>query len=201
MNALLRSISFIFHPLLMPMLGVVLFFYTSPRFIPLPIIKGKLISIFLLTILFPIFVFYFLKASKHVKTIYLKTAKERIVPLIINCGVLVYIVLRIFPINEFKEVYFFFIAILLSTLSCLILAILKFKASIHMIASGGILMFLIATSIHYSINLNGLIAILFVLVGAIASSRLHMNAHNYPELIVGFFIGLLPQLILVKFWL
>ena len=97
--------------------------------------------------------------------------------------------------------YFFFIAILLSTLSCLILAILKFKASIHMIASGGILMFLIATSIHYSINLNGLIAILFVLVGVIASSRLHMNAHNYPELIVGFFIGLLPQLILVKFWL
>ena len=70
-----------------------------------------------------------------------------------------------------------------------------------MIASGGLLMFLIAISIHYSINLNELIAISFVLAGTIASSRLHMNAHNYPELIVGFFIGLLPQLILVKFWL
>jgi len=201
MNALLRSISFIFHPLLMPMLGVVLFFYTSPRYIPSPIIKGKLSAVFLLTILFPIFIFYFLKASKYVKTIYLQSTKERIVPLIINCGVLVYIAFKIFPINEYKEVHFFFIAILFSTLSCLILAILKFKTSIHMIASGGILMFLIAISIHYSINLNVLIAISFVLVGAIASSRLHLNAHNYSELVIGFFIGLLPQLILVKFWL
>lgn len=185
----------------MPMLGVVLFFYTSPRYIPLPIIKGKISAVFLLTILFPIFIFYFLKASKYVKTIYLQSTKERIVPLIINCGVLVYITLTIFPINEYKELHFFFVAILFSTLSCLILAILKFKASIHMIASGGILMFLIAISIHYSINLNALITISFVLVGAIASSRLHLKAHNYSELVIGFFIGLIPQLILVKFWL
>lgn len=201
MSAFLRSISFIFHPLLMPTLGVILFFYTSPRYIPLAIIKGKLLSVLILTIIFPIFVFYFLKASRQVKTIYLQSTKERIIPLIINCVVLIYITQRVFPIQEFKEVYFFFIAILLSTLSCLILAILSFKASIHMIASGGILMFAIAISIHYSINLNGLIAISFILVGAIATSRLHMKAHTYPEIIIGFFIGLIPQLILVKFWL
>ena len=201
MNAFLRSISFIFHPLLMPMLGVVLFFYTSPRHLPEQIVKAKLISIFLLTIVFPILIFYFLKATKQARTIYLQSYKERIAPLIINCGVLIYIVLIIFPITEFIEVHYFFVAILFSNLSCLILAVLKFKASIHMIASAGILMFIIAISIHYSINLNPLIAFAFLLIGAIASSRLHMNAHTYPELIIGFFVGLLPQLIMVRFWL
>ncbi|MBT8260685.1 MAG: hypothetical protein HKO92_00465 [Flavobacteriaceae bacterium] len=201
MSAVLRSISFIFHPLLMPMLGVVLFFYTSPRYLPETLVLSKLISIFLLTIVFPVLIFYFLKATRQAKTIYLHSSKERILPLIINSCVLIYIVLRIFPINEFRELHYFFVAILFSTLSCLILAILKFKASIHMIASAGILMFIIAISIHYSINLNGLIAITCILVGAIATSRLHMHAHTYPELIIGFFIGLIPQLILVSYWL
>lgn len=183
------------------MLGVVLFFYTSPRFIPLQIVEAKLISVFLLTIVLPILIFYLLKTTKQATSIYLKSTKERIFPLIVNCVILVYIVLNVFPNTEFIEIHFFFVGILLSNLSCLILAILKFKSSIHMIAAGGMLMFIIAISIHYSVNLNGLIAMASIVTGAIASSRLHMNAHTYPELAIGLFLGLIPQLILVRFWL
>lgn len=201
MSALLKSISYIFHPLLMPFLGVVFYFSKSPRFIPLPIIKAKVFSIALLTICLPILLFFVLKTLRKVKSVDMATSKERIIPLIINCVIIFFIVQRVLPSNEIIELYYFFIGILLSTLSCLMLALLNFKVSIHMIASAGVLLFLIALSIHFNININGTIAFFFIILGAIATSRLHLNAHTNIELIIGFFVGLIPQLILINYWL
>ncbi|WP_232731972.1 hypothetical protein [Confluentibacter lentus] len=78
---------------------------------------------------------------------------------------------------------------------------MKFKASIHMIAVSGLFMFFIALSIHFSININGTLALMSIITGAIATSRLHLKAHTYKELILGFFVGLIPQLLLISNWL
>jgi len=185
----------------MPTIGVLFYFSKAPRYIPLPFIKAKLFAVVLFTIILPILLFFLLKTTRRVRSIHLDSTKERITPLILNAVIVLLITQRILPINELVELYFFFIGILLSTMACLILAILKFKASIHMIASSGVLMFFIALSIHFSINIIGTIAIFFVIVGALATSRLHMNAHSNIELIIGFFVGLVPQLILLNYWL
>lgn len=168
---------------------------------PLTIIKAKLISIFILTIVLPVLLFYLLKSLKQVGSIYLISTKERIIPLVLNSIIIILVLQRILPQNEIIELYYFFVGILLSTIACLILAILKFKASIHMIAVGGIFMFFIALSVHFSININGTIAMLFILTGAIATSRLYLKAHDNIELVIGFFIGLVPQLIMLNYWL
>ena len=94
-----------------------------------------------------------------------------------------------FTSNEIKELYYFFIGILVSTLVCFVLAVFKVKASIHMLAASGFFMFAVALSIHFKININGTIALMMVLLGAIATSRLHLKAHTYPELIIGSLIG------------
>ncbi len=185
----------------MPFLGVVFYFSKSPRFIPLPIIKAKLFSVALLTILLPILLFFLLRTLGKINTIHLATTKERILPLLINCVIVFVISQRIFPNNEIAELYYFFVGVLLSTLACLILAALNFKVSIHMIASAGVFMFFIALSIHFNININGLIALFAIVIGAVATSRLHLNAHTNIELILGFFVGLIPQLILLNYWL
>ena len=70
-----------------------------------------------------------------------------------------------------------------------------------MIATSGVLMFFIAISIHYNINIIGSIVLMFMIVGAVATSRLHLRAHNNTELTVGIFIGVLPQLIMLNYWL
>jgi len=201
MNHILKSISFIFHPIIMPLLGVVFYFSKSPRYIPIQIIQAKLISLSILTILLPILLFYLLKTLGKATSIYLETTQQRIIPLLLNAIITLLIILRVLPETEIIELYYFFVGILISTLSCLILAILKFKASIHMIAIAGVFMFCIALSIHFSININGSLSLLVIVIGAIATSRLHLKAHNYKELIIGFFIGLIPQLILVNYWL
>ena len=201
MQHILRSISYIFHPLLMPLLGVIFYFSKTPRYIPLPIIKAKLLSVFILTIVLPVLLYYLLKTLKKVDSINLETARERVIPLALNAVIIILILQRILPQNEVIELYYFFLGILLSTFTCMILAILKFKASIHMIAIGGVFMFFIALSIHFSININGTIALLFILIGAIATSRLYLKAHDNIELIIGFFVGIVPQLIMLNYWL
>jgi membrane-associated HD superfamily phosphohydrolase len=201
MNNILKSISFIFHPLLIPLLGVVFYFAKSPKYISLQIIQAKLISLFILTIVLPILLYFLLKTLGKAKSIYLETTKERIFPLIVNCIVVLLVLNRILTANQIIELYYFFVGILISTLACLFLVLMKIKASIHMTSIAGLFMFFIALSIHFSININGTLAIMFILTGAIATSRLHLKAHTAIELIIGFFIGFMPQLILLNYWL
>lgn len=201
MDRILKGVSIIFHPVIMPLLGVLFYFSKTPRFIPEPIMKAKLFSITILTLILPILIFFLLKTIKLAKSIYLETPKERILPLAINCAIIALVIYRVLPSNEIEELYYFFIGILFSTLTCLILAIMKFKASIHMIAASGFFMFAVALSIHFKININGTIALMCIIVGAIATSRLHLNAHNNMELLIGFFIGLIPQLLVLNYWL
>lgn len=198
---LLKSISYIFHPLLMPLLGVVFYFSKTPRFIPDPVIKAKVFSITILTVILPILLYFLLKTIKRVDSLELKTSKERIIPLIINMFILFLILKRVLTYDEIPELYYFYLGILFSTLTCLLLAILKFKASIHMIGSAGFFMFAVALSIHFKINLNGTIAIMCIIIGAIATSRLHLQAHTNAELLIGLFVGLVPQIVLLNYWL
>ena len=168
---------------------------------PVPLMKAKIFSIVILTIILPILLFFLLKTINKVNSIYLKSTKERLIPLFINCVIIALILLRVLTSNEIVELYYFFVGILCSTLTCFILAIFKIKASIHMIASSGFFMFAVALCIHYQININGTIALMMIILGGIATSRLHLKAHTNQELIIGVFTGLFPQLILLNYWL
>lgn len=201
MNSILKSISFIFHPILIPLLAVIFYFSKSPRFIPNSIIKAKLVSLVILTIFLPILLFYLLKTIGVAKSIYLKNTKERIIPLILNVIITILIIIRVLPINEIAELYYFFLGALYSSIACVILALFNFKASLHMVSITGLFMFYFALSLHFSININGTLALVILIVGAVATSRLHLKAHTYKELIVGSAIGILPQLFLLKYWL
>ena len=201
MDQILRSISFIFHPLLMPFLGVVFYFSKTPRYIPEQQIYAKLISLGILTIILPILLYFLLKTLNKVNSYYLESTSERKLPLLLNIGIIVLVLARVLTKDEIPELYFFFIGILISTITCLALAFVDFKASIHMIGAAGFFMFAVALGIHFKINIIGTIALMCVILGAIATSRLHVKAHTSAELIIGFFIGLLPQMLLLQYWL
>ena len=200
-SQLLKSISFIFHPLLMPLLGVIFYFSKTPRYIPDPVLKAKLFSVTILTVILPMLLYYLLKTLRKVDSVYLETTNERKLPLLINCLIITLVLIRVLPQNEIPELYFFFIGILISTITCFVLAIAKFKASIHMIAAAGFFMFAVALAIHFKININGTISLMCIILGAIATSRLHLKAHTTIELIIGFFVGLMPQLVLLNYWI
>lgn len=201
MNFILKGISYVLHPLIMPLLGVIFYFSKTPRFIPIEIVQAKVFSTVLLTVILPILVFFLLKTIRKVDSISLKSTNERKLPLFINAIIVTLILSRIFTYNEIPELFYFFIGILASTITCFILVVFNIKASIHMLAASGFFMFAVAVGIHFKININGTIALMMILLGAIATSRLHLKAHTYPELIIGTLIGFIPQLIVLKYWL
>lgn len=185
----------------MPLLGVIFYFSKSPRFIPQEVIEAKIISLTILTIVLPILLCFLLKTIGIIESIYLETTKESIIPLSLNIIICILVIHRVLPDNQIIELYYFFIGVLISTTVCLVLALLNFKASIHMIGIAGVFMFGIGISLHFGKNLNGSLALFCLIAGAIASSRLHLKAHTNLELVFGFCIGLFPQLLTLRYWL
>ena len=78
MNFILKSISFIFHPILMPILGVAFYFSRSPRYFPIEIIQAKLISLVILTVFLPVLLYYLLKTLGKTSSIYLRSTRKNV---------------------------------------------------------------------------------------------------------------------------
>lgn len=201
MDFFLRIAAYIFHPLLMPLLGVFLYFGISPRFIELDIMQARLIAVSIITVFVPIITFFLLKNMGILSSIHLKRVEDRKIPLMIQCVLLLLIIKMVFEPYDNPELYYFFVGILFSTLTALILVFLKFKVSLHQMGVAGLTMFLIALGIHFKVNVLLAVSLFFIANGWVATSRLHTNSHNSIELIGGFFIGVLPQLIMINFWL
>jgi len=201
MNSLLKIAAWVFHPLLMPLLGVVLYFSITPRYIVPELMYSKFIVVFILTFLIPVLLFFLLKNLGIIHSIDLNTAWERKVPIILQCLLVILIIKIVFLPNMYPELYSFFVGILFSLITDFVLVAANFKVSLYMIGVSGVTMFLIALSIHFKINVLLFIGLLFIVTGVVASSRLHTKSHSPLELIFGFFVGLFPQLILVNYWL
>ena len=201
MKYVIRSLSYIFHPLLMPIAGVLLYFQISPRFFNNSFLFSKLFATVIMTVIIPILSYYMLKNLSLVTEIHLKNVKERRFPLLMQLLFTLLLINIVFKGYEIPELYFFFVGILGSSLAALILVLAKFKASLHMIGISCLITFIIGLSIHFNQNLLLLIALLIIGCGGTATSRLDAKAHTVIELIIGFFIGALPQLMSFKYWL
>ncbi|MFV8368094.1 hypothetical protein [Flavobacterium sp. LB2R40] len=70
-----------------------------------------------------------------------------------------------------------------------------------MIAISSLTIFVIGLSMHLRIQNTFIITLLILFNGFVASSRLEMKAHTYKELLIGFFLGAVPQLLLLVLWL
>ena len=200
MNYFLQSASFIFHPLLMPLIGVGLYFKLTPKFIEPEIIIIKTYAIIIITILIPLISFFLLKNSGLVKSINLKEVKERKYPLMIQIILIFIIITRVFTKYHHPELYYFFIAVAVSSLVALILVIVNFKVSLHQMGIAGVTMFLIALSVHFTENYLFEISLFFLINGWVASSRLETKSHSISELIIGFIVGIFPQFIMLNYW-
>lgn len=201
MSYFLKAGAYILHPLMMPILGAAIYFYITPRFIEDDVVASKLFAIAIVSILIPIVFFFLLRNIGWVKSIQLKEVHERKIPLMIQCLLMLLLIKMVFDPYDNPELYFFFVGILFSTISAVILVLFKIKSSLHQMGIAGVTMFVIALSIHFKVNLLIAIGLLLICNGWVASSRLDSEAHTIPELIVGFFLGIIPQLLVLNLWL
>ncbi len=201
MNVFLRIGAYLFHPLLMPLLGTLIYFVITPRFVEPDLLLAKIMAVCIISFLIPLVSYFLLKNLHVVKSIELYDVNERKVPLMLQCLLLLLIIKMVFNPYDSPELYYFFVAILFSAIAALTLVFFKQKISLHQMGIAGVTTFVIGLSVHFKLNLLVWIILLFIANGWVASSRMHTRSHSSIELTIGFFLGAIPQFVLFNFWL
>ena len=201
MRSLSIFLSYLFHPLLIPMAGTLSYFLVTPKYSPLEEQGGNLLPIFILTVIIPLISYAILRNLGLASSVFLAPVKERLYPLIISLGLLLIVLFRVIPNNYTVELYYYFVGLIAATAACLLALLLKVRCSLHMMGLGSLLMYLIALSIHFEINITIAISACTLICGLAATARIYLKAHNRAEIVIGFIIGFLSQLMTIKYWL
>lgn len=201
MKTLLKSFSYLFHPLFIPIGGTIAYFLVTPKYSSLELQSGNILPIFILTVIIPIIFFFILKNLGLMQSIFAPSLKERKYPLYISIILHLMILYKVIPQNYINELYFFFVGLIVASVAILILLFLRIKASIHQMGMASLLLFLVGLSIHFEVNITFAIAAVTICTGLVATSRLFMKAHTKAELMVGFLVGFCSQLFMFKYWL
>jgi len=198
---ILPFFSYIFHPIFISVYAALIYFYLNGSYFSNPEKYFAIFQIVVITILLPILFYLGLRTAGKVNSVMISEVSQRKIPLIIQCFLTILLIRKSITLDRFPEFYFFFLGGLLSTILALIFVFFKTKASLHMLAISALTVFVIGLSIHNQTQNINMIAIFVLMHGVVASSRLEMKAHTNKELVIGFLLGVIPQLLLLRFWL
>ena len=201
MITLSQIISYIFHPLIIPTIGIFIIF-NSGTYISNLIPEAKRLIymlVFVSTFLFPVLMIPFLLWQKIITNIYVESRKERIVPMLLTL-VFYYFGYYIIGSNNITGVIrAFFLASIISLTVAFFINV-KWKISTHMIGLGGLVGLVIAISLRLEVNLVIYLVLLILISGIVGAARLKLNSHNILEVGAGFYIGLLIVLSTILFY-
>lgn len=201
MDKFIRIFSYLFYPMFVPVYATLFYFLLAGKYFHNNEIYLIFIQVLIVTILLPLSVFYLLRSLGYIKSKMLTDKKERRLPLSIYCLLLLMLAEYSFSGFNLKELYYYFIGVLISNMAALALVLLGNKASLHMMAISGLTMFVISLSAYYHIRFIYIIAFFVLCMGFTASSRLQAKAHTPLELLLGTLLGILPQVALWFIWL
>jgi hypothetical protein len=201
LRKLLILFSYVFHPIFVSVFGALLYFYLIQtefnKFQQFLIVC----QITIITIFIPITFFYILKMMNKIDSVMASQISERKIPLFGQAILLYVLFTKSITATLMMQLHFFFIGGMISAIIAFVLLFFKIKSSLHLLGTSSLLAFAIGLSIYNQSNNLLLITSIILLNGLVATSRLEMKAHTNKELVIGFFVGLLPQIVVLKFWL
>lgn len=196
-----KIISSIFHPLLMPVIGLLIIFNTDSYIsfsIPFDLKKAVLLLVTVSTFVTPLLITLLLLQRKIIKSLEMETTKERIIPYAFT---IIFYVFTLFMLKRaplHPIIFYFIIGATFSVIVAFVVNI-KWKISAHMIGVGGLVGALLAISFRLEIYVTHYLVLALLVSGLVATSRLILNAHNQAQIYTGFLLGILCQLIVIYF--
>jgi len=189
-NNLAKIISAVFHPLLMPVYGMLIVFSapTILGYLPVNVKKILLLIIVINDVLVPLFLMPYFRLRNIISSWTIEDRRERTIPLIATSffySVTVYITLK-FHIPLFIKSF-----ILASALLVIAVTLINFwwKISIHSVGAGALLALIAILSIKMQTPLPWLLIAAIISAGMVMSSRLWLESHKPGEVWSGFFLG------------
>jgi len=189
---LARIVSVIFHPLFMPVYGLIILF-TAPTFLKyLPSqVKFLLMAIVVINnVLLPVGLLPLLRYRNVISSYSIEDRTERIIPLLLAS--ILYCTTS-FIIFRYQIPFFLKSFIFATSIVAIIVSMINFwwKISIHAAAAGAITAMVILLSFRMHTGLILHLAAVIAASGMILSSRLKLNAHDPAQVWTGYFTGFL----------
>ncbi len=175
----------------MPSLGLLVLFFSGTYLSYLPVQLKKWIFgfTFIGTYLIPLGSVYFMYYQGMVQSLHLKSREERLAPLVISLVMYVfcYYLIRRMDIPETYNAYMLSAAI---SVAVSLLITTKYKISIHMVGTGGLLALVGFIAFQMRVNLLFYLLVAIFIAGLVGTARLFLKAHTPTEIYAGFFVGL-----------
>lgn len=200
MRILSQLIGLLAHPLLIPAFGTFFYFQVTPKYSPLDLQRANILPIFILTAIIPLISMIILKNLGLIRSSRMRHPDERVYPLLVGLVLLLMVLLQVIPNNYTPELYFYMLGLTLATAACLLLALVRKIVSLHMVGMGSLLAFMVALSIHFEKNIIVAISLCTLGCGLVAMARLYLKVHGRAGVLTGLLIGLVSQLLLIRFW-
>lgn len=185
-----KILSFLFHPMLMPTLGLFFIFNagTHLSYMPFEIKRLVYLIIFISSCILPVSLLPLFLQMKMIKSFKMETARERIYP-VLTTGVfyfLGYFLLSRLNVSPLIENF-----VLATLVAVLLAAGISFfwKISLHAIAVGGVTAALVGMMFKYGADLILFVALMLLISGLTATARLYLNAHSPSQVYVGYTTG------------
>jgi hypothetical protein len=193
-----KIVSWIFHPVFVPVYLILFIVYIHPYlfagFTPFNKTQTVIMS-FMMYCFFPLITVGLLKGLKLIDTVYLEMQKDRVIPLV-ACGVWyfwVWFVWRNLPEYPAQAVQLS-LGIWISA-SLGLMANIAMKVSLHSIAMGVMITFMLLLAFSGSINFGNYLSIAFLVTGLVCTSRFIISDHKPIEVYGGLATGIISMLI------
>tara|TARA_R110001592_G_scaffold88812_1_gene261417 strand:- start:2223 stop:2828 length:606 start_codon:yes stop_codon:yes gene_type:complete len=201
MEKIAKIISYCFQPLIMPTLGLLIFFNSNSYInyaIPKELKDAALILVFMSTLVVPVIITLLLLNRGYITSLEMPTRKERILPYGFTIAFYMFTIYMLKQAPIPPLIYDFMTGAVVSVILAFFIN-MKWKISAHMTGIGGLLGALISTSILLEVDLISYVILAIFVSGLVASSRLILKAHTPLQLIAGFFLGITCQVISIYF--
>ncbi len=201
LKKILPLFSYILHPIFISMYATLFYLFCKEDAFTNQEKYFVLFQILIITVLVPVLFYLLLKSTGHVTSVMVHETSQRKIPLILQCFLYILLVKRSIIITRYPELHFFFLGALFSTILALVCSLFNIKASLHVAAISGVAIFVIGLNMHLQMQNPYWSALLILLTGVVASSRLEMQAHTPKEILIGLLVGVAPQILFLFLWL
>jgi membrane-associated phospholipid phosphatase len=196
-KSLAKFFSYLFHPLAMTSLAVLILLYsrTSLSVLQPDIKRFILIITVLFTFVFPASMIIILYIARMINNTELQERKERVLPMVLTIILYLFFffVMRSIPQLSQGHVVFF---ICPPVALIIVLVFNRFmKPSIHMLGIGMLLGMVLVLIMIYGAMFQGVFIVIVLAGGILGSSRLVLKLHTPGEVLAGFSIGFFVTII------
>jgi hypothetical protein len=187
---LAKIISGIFHPLLMPVYGLLVIF-SAPTlfgFIPLELKRILCLIVLVNNVLLPLSLLLYLWYRRLISSFVIDNREERVLPLAITTF---FYFLTLYIFFKFRIPVFIKSYILSAAIISLLIMIInwRFMISIHGAGAGALLALILVLSFRMIMPLTAFLLPVVIICGLVLSARLWLESHTPAEVWWGLLLG------------